>query len=142
VPSTTSARRYPYGDGPFHLDHVMRWAIGISADQGARSRREKLRLARPRNQDRMVDVAARHLPLIAADAAATGETNPVVQRWLGTPPDDPYWERMDQRAGVPQVTAPTLHLTGWYDINLRAQLAEYAAQVAAGHAPFLTVGPW
>ncbi|GAB3810514.1 hypothetical protein GCM10027605_48940 [Micromonospora zhanjiangensis] len=33
-------------------------------------------------------------------------------------------------------------VTGWHDIFLPAQLADYAALRAAGRRPYLTVGPW
>jgi putative CocE/NonD family hydrolase len=84
-----------------------------------------------------------HLPLSRADAIANGKPDPAYQNWFAqSRRDDPFWRVSDLSARVPQVTAAVHLIAGWHDIFLREQLADYAALVGAGRAPFLTIGPW
>ena len=56
--------------------------------------------------------------------------------------DDAFWEpvEFDRRLDSPAV--PVSMVTGWYDMFLPAQLADYRALRAAGCEVRVTVGPW
>lgn len=83
------------------------------------------------------------LPLSAGDTAAMGHPNDWYQAWVAHEKlTDEYWTQQSHTASIPDVTAPVAMLTGWYDIFLPWQLRNYAALVAAGNQPWLTVGPW
>lgn len=83
------------------------------------------------------------LPLSAGDTAATGEQVHWYQDWVRHEDlGDEYWTQQDHSTSVAAVTAPTLMVTGWYDIFLPWQLRTYAQLVEAGRPPRLTVGPW
>ena len=92
---------------------------------------------------RRVARALRHLPLGDIDRLATGHTLPWWQTWLAHPePDDEYWRRFDHSRNVSKVTAPVLMVTGWYDLFLPWQLADWDALDHQGNAQRLIVGPW
>jgi putative CocE/NonD family hydrolase len=128
-------RRSTYAGGSFSLDTVLTWAALLSAQRGPRlANFMELRRGQPR-----LHRALAHLPLGEADVVATGERVAFVRDWLAEP-DDGYW---DQRGHtVDRVSAPVLMVGGWYDIFLPWQLDDYAALLAAGGRPRLTVGPW
>jgi putative CocE/NonD family hydrolase len=56
--------------------------------------------------------------------------------------DAPLWRAMDFSDRVAEVRAPAHFLTGWFDIFLRGQLADYARLRNAGRPPQLMIGPW
>lgn len=55
---------------------------------------------------------------------------------------DGYWDRRDFSGTVGSVEAPVNLLGGWYDVFLPWQLRDYLTLRAAGHVPYLTIGPW
>lgn len=82
------------------------------------------------------------LPLGAGDRVATGERVGFYQDWLAHRPGDDYWEPLSHAARVADVKAPVTMRTGWHDVFLPWMLRDYAALVAAGNPPRLTIGPW
>jgi putative CocE/NonD family hydrolase len=56
--------------------------------------------------------------------------------------DHPFWAPADHRARVAAVRAPVAMVSGWFDIFLPIQLADYRALVEAGNPPWLVIGPW
>jgi hypothetical protein len=58
--------------------------------------------------------------------------------------EDDHWRACDvnHRHRVRNVTAPVSLITGWQDILLTAQLADYRELVEAGRQPRLVIGPW
>ncbi|WP_026314146.1 CocE/NonD family hydrolase [Actinomadura flavalba] len=81
-------------------------------------------------------------PIAELDALATGAPQRFFQDLLEHGPDSPFWDRRDFSAGVSRVSAPVNMTGGWYDIFLPWQMQDYAALRAAGHRPYLTIGPW
>ncbi|MEW2355941.1 CocE/NonD family hydrolase [Spirillospora sp. NPDC029432] len=81
-------------------------------------------------------------PLGELDVLATGEQQRFFQDLLVNGPDTPFWDRRDFSPTVSEVRAPVNMTGGWYDIFLPWQLKDYAALRAAGHRPYLTIGPW
>ncbi|MDL4774568.1 CocE/NonD family hydrolase [Actinomadura xylanilytica] len=81
-------------------------------------------------------------PLGELDRLATGEQQRFFQDLLVSGPDTPFWDKRDFSPTVARVRAPVNMTGGWYDIFLPWQLKDYAALRAAGHRPYLTIGPW
>ncbi|MFI0348954.1 CocE/NonD family hydrolase [Actinomadura sp. 9N407] len=81
-------------------------------------------------------------PLAELDVLATGEQQRFFQELLVNGPDTPFWDKRDFSPSVARVGAPVYMTGGWYDIFLPWQLKDYAALRAAGHRPYLTIGPW
>ena len=87
--------------------------------------------------------ATRTLPVLDAYPKATGGRIGYFEEWLTHPDaDDPYWTSLDAAAGAPAPTVPVSLLTGWQDICLDQNLAEYQRLRAAGRTPRLVIGPW
>jgi len=83
------------------------------------------------------------LPLREADQHAVGSHVPYFQDWLlHSAADDPFWQVIDYSRTLADVSTPVNLVAGWHDIFLGRQLADYIALRAAGHQPYLTVGPW
>ncbi|MUN36444.1 CocE/NonD family hydrolase [Actinomadura sp. NEAU-AAG5] len=81
-------------------------------------------------------------PLAELDRLATGAQQRFFQELLANGANTPFWDRRDFSATVSRVDAPVNMTGGWYDIFLPWQLRDYAALRAAGHRPYLTIGPW
>ena len=81
--------------------------------------------------------------MIDAYPKATGGRIGYFEDWL-THPDaaDSYWTSPDAAAGAPAPAVPVSLLTGWQDICLDQNLAEYQRLRAAGRTPRLVIGPW
>lgn len=93
--------------------------------------------------DRRLERAFDVLPLGRGDTAAAGHPIRWYQDWIRHESlADEYWTQQSHTASVPDVTAPVLMITGWYDIFLPWQLRSYRQLVEAGNPPRLTVGPW
>ena len=90
--------------------------------------------------------ATRTLPVLDSYPAATGGRIDFFDEMLTHPDaDDPYWTSLGAAAGAPVPVVPTVPislLTGWQDICLDQNLAEYQRLRAAGHTPRLVIGPW
>jgi putative CocE/NonD family hydrolase len=83
------------------------------------------------------------LPLADLDALSTGHQVNDWQGWLAHPDgDDPYWASRRFSARRAEVGAEVSFVGGWQDIFLPAELADYQALRAAGHEPYLLIGPW
>ena len=74
--------------------------------------------------------------MLDAYPKATGGRIGYFEDWL-THPDaaDPYWTSPDAAAGAPAPAVPVSLLTGWQDICLDQNLAEYQRLRAAGPHP-------
>jgi putative CocE/NonD family hydrolase len=146
VPITTSAcfSRLFYPSGTFSLETLLRW-LYLTRQMGRADQQvdfATIRRVSPQAIAAAVTPAFQHLPLSEADQVALGATVPTFQRWLQErSPDDPYWRSVDHQRRLGTVR-PAVHLVaGWYDIFLPGQLADYAALLAAGRTPYLTVLP-
>ena len=64
-----------------------------------------------------------HLPLAELPGRPGG--NPLWQCALDHPLPDEFWAEVDATADLPEVAAPVLHLSGWYDFLL----LQYAARL-------------
>ena len=117
-----------YPGGAFALELALRWSSGVGERENVPERRVDL------------DRGLRFRPLREADRVALRE-RPFYRDWLDHPRRDAYWDGFR-----PEVrrAPPTLLLSGWYDLFLGPQLADYAALRASPEAasPRLVVGPW
>jgi putative CocE/NonD family hydrolase len=92
---------------------------------------------------RRVAKAFAHLPQTEADTVATGQRFEFFQQVMASPrPDDSLWRPTDHSATVGRIDVPIHFIGGWFDFFLDPMLRDYAALVAAGKQPFLTIGPW
>lgn len=139
VVTASQTRDSTYAGGAFALDTVLTWTELVSAqDVPWWSRQVELKRGQPRLR-RGLD----HLPLVEADAVATGATVRFFQEWLHhTDPTADYWRQRVHDERIAHVRAPVAMVGGWHDIFLPWQLADYAALRAAGLRPYLTIGPW
>ncbi|MEV0397235.1 CocE/NonD family hydrolase [Polymorphospora rubra] len=139
VAAASTSRDSTYAGGAFSLDSVLTWAELIQAQQVPWLARQ---VELKRGQPGLVAGLA-HLPLAEADRIATGAPVPFFQDWLRHHrPRATYWRDRVFDARITEVAAPVGMVTGWHDIFLPAQLADYARLRAAGRGPYLTVGPW
>jgi uncharacterized protein len=139
VATASQTRDSTYAGESFSLDTVLTWAELLSAQKVPWwSRQVELKRGQPR-----LLAGLSHLPLAEADRVATGATVAFWQEWLReVDPDADYWRPRVFDTRVADVTAPVLLISGWHDIFLPAQLADYAALAAAGRSPSLRIGPW
>jgi putative CocE/NonD family hydrolase len=138
VAAASRPRAMIYAGGGFALATNLAWthvvgsqAKGLSDTRVMIGRARKLRKACER------------VPLGEADRAVLGDHFEFFQDLLRSEhADAPLWKAMDFSDRVAAVEAPTLSVTGWYDIFLLGQLANYRRLREAGRQPQLVVGPW
>lgn len=135
----------PNEQGFMWLDRTLRWLLLLDAmtdESLPAGQRMALTFYAP-EQNKRIEPGWRHLPLATADEAVLGHSQSFYQIWAAQDgPDSPYWQSVDLRPNVPNISIPIHLVAGWYDIFLQGQLADYAALHAAGHNPYLTIGPW
>ena len=139
VVTASTTRDCTYAGESFSLDTVLTWAELIEAQTVPWLARQ---VELKRGQPRLLAGLA-HLPLAEADRIATGATVAFFQEWLRhhTPNAD-YWRSRVFDDQLARSRAPVAMVTGWHDIFLPAQLADYATLRAAGRRAYLTIGPW
>ena len=88
--------------------------------------------------------AALHWPLSHGDDATVGNL-PWFDGWLSHPFDDGYYQRFLPRNVYERIRVPMLMLSGWYDIFLTGQLADFrTARTYESHPgnTRIILGPW
>jgi uncharacterized protein len=139
VATASATRDSTYSGESFALDTVLTWTELIEAQTVPWLARQ---IELKRGQPKLV-TALTHLPLREADRVATGVTVPFFQEWLSHhTPDADYWRPRVFDTQIGAVRADVAMVTGWHDIFLPAQLADYAALRRAGARPQLMIGPW
>ena len=129
-------------DDALGLDTTARWMLGTLGPSHTPSPAGWLWLATPWGQDHYLREAFDHLPLNELDQVVTGHPIDFFPDWLAhSSRDDPHWEALDFRGGIARVNMPVHLISGWYDLFTRYQLEDYQLLKAAGHQPYLTVGP-
>ena len=132
-------------DGAFGLETRLRWAQGMHLQNRLHSRPfwEKLAQRFSGRQERRLQAAFAHLPLLEADTVAAGEPIPFYRDILThDQPEGPFWAARDHSKAITATSAQVHFVGGWYDYYLRGLLRDYATLKAAGHVPYLTIGPW
>ncbi|RNG34802.1 CocE/NonD family hydrolase [Streptomyces botrytidirepellens] len=121
----------------FSLETPFVWGVQVAGQE------RRLGMVRAMLGGKKVQRALRTLPLNQADSAAIGHRDDYLQNILVHDADAPFWQNLDHRDRVADITAPVSSVGGWYDIFLPGQLRDHRALQDAGHsAARLTVGPW
>lgn len=142
APHITAARISAafYDNGVPQLQNALEWSaeIGRQETRGAVSSRATAPIRKAKTRR-----AARRLPLQAVDVAVAGA--PVVF-WRDfvdhADAGDEFWSVSDHSGADLGRMPPTSMVTGWWDLFVREQLADYSALRAAGVAARIVVGPW
>jgi hypothetical protein len=137
---TTSAIRdaiiHP-GDS-FALESLLAWVLTVDQQEG-----RLIDVFRGlRKQPGQVAAASMVLPLNQTDRAILGRPDPFLQDMLShETPGDTWWDAVNFGRRLDKVP-PAALVSGWYDLFLPAQVADYQALVAAGRTARLSVGAW
>lgn len=128
-------------DGAPLLDAAVKWT-GIVGRQEF-TRLQSLGIPNPA-QRRRVARALEMLPLQAVDLTVAGTPVNFWRDWVDhAEPGDDYWaESADHHHADYAALPPTSMVTGWWDVFLPGQLADFAALRSAGVPGRLVVGPW
>ncbi|TYK47816.1 CocE/NonD family hydrolase [Actinomadura decatromicini] len=137
--TASTFRDAAYVGGSFALESTLTWT-GLTH----RQRRRFGMVTGPLVSHRRALRAARSgRPLAELDVLAGGEQMRFYQDLLASHAgENGYWDGRDFSGTVGEVAAPVTMLGGWYDVFLPWQLRDYLALRAAGHVPYLTIGPW
>jgi uncharacterized protein len=136
--SSARVRDFTYPGGSFSLDSTLTWlALLAGQRRGSRVRIRDQVAARARMARGLWAV-----PLGGADIAVTGSRVRFYQDWLTRIDDDAFWAPVEFDRHLASLAVPVTMVTGWYDMFLPAQLADYRELRAAGHEVRLTIGPW
>jgi putative CocE/NonD family hydrolase len=136
--SSARVRAFTYPGGTFSLDSTLSWLALLASQRAGGRLGVRGRLAARRRMARGFEA----LPLSEADVAVTGERVPFYQDWLARMDDDAFWAPVEYDRHLESLTVPVTMVTGWYDMFLPAQLADYQALRTAGRDVRLTIGPW
>ena len=136
--SSARVREFTYPGGSFSLQSTLSWLALLAGPRsgGRRHLRERFR-GRGR-----LERGFAALPLSVADIVVTGARVPFYQDWLSRMDDDAFWAPVEFDRRLDSLAVPVSMVTGWYDMFLPAQLADYRALRAAGRDVRLTVGKW
>jgi uncharacterized protein len=140
APAITSSRvrTFTYPADSFSLASTLAW-LDILASQ----RRIGLRQLTDRfGGARRLERGFATTPLTDADSVVTGEHVRFYQDWLARKDDDAFWAPVEFDRHLDAVSVPVTMVTGWYDMFLPVQLADYRALREAGREARLTIGPW
>lgn len=126
-----------YPGGSVDLNNLLTWSSSMGSDGGITS----AGLFRQVANMRRVMRAMGHLPLGEADNAAIGKPEPFWRNVVDHKDDD-YWDEIDHRPGLAELTTPVSMVSGWFDLLLVGQLRDYAALQKSGCPLRITIGPW
>lgn len=128
APTVTGGDLYDliYPDGLFSLQTAYHWGLTVASPTANTVTPE------------MLEQGYRHLPMIEADDAVLHDI-PFYNDWLHHDQNDAYWQELNHRH---RARGPMLSIAGWYDIFLKAQIADFEALVARGDTRSrLVIGP-
>ena len=71
----------------------------------------------------------------------------IIELWTSHPRYDTFWAGMDAELRAAQVTAPAIHVGGWWDMFTQGTLDNYTSRQERGAPPakgdqLLVIGPW
>jgi hypothetical protein len=136
--SSARVRAFTYSGGSFSLQSTLAWLALLAGQRRGGHVRARDRFAMVRRLERGFAT----LPLSDADLVVTGAHVPFYQDWLARMDDDVFWAPVEFQRHLDSLAVPITMVTGWYDMFLPAQLADYRSLRAAGLDVRLTVGPW
>src|SRR6202161_2892731 len=135
----TSSEPYDliFDGGSFSLETALVWINIVDRQE------RRLALLTPGLARRQPKPVYGRPPLAHLDSRSTGHEVSDWQGWLAHPDrHDPYWAQRRFSADRSDVGAEVSFVGGWQDIFLPTQLRDYQALRAAGHEPYLLIGPW
>jgi putative CocE/NonD family hydrolase len=128
-----------YHGGSFALDDALGWSCMVTTQERRWAALGRLFRSHERAVARHIDA----LPLAALDERIVGRRIDFWRDFIEHASiDDPFWASANHSARVARVKVPVAMVTGWYDIFLPTQLADWRALADAGNPPHLLVGPW
>ncbi|MFF4183574.1 CocE/NonD family hydrolase [Streptomyces sp. NPDC001691] len=128
---------WTYQGGAFQLGFILYWVLYDLLLTGAG--------LDPAVEREVAEAVDRIDELYRDPARATGLLDrlaPYYREWRGTATGDAYWRRSAPRESYSAIKAPTLNITGWYDIFLSGALENFRGIRAEGGTAHLVVGPW
>ncbi|HKD68580.1 MAG TPA: CocE/NonD family hydrolase [Candidatus Binataceae bacterium] len=142
-----------YEGGAFRLGFVAAWVAQFLA-LGQLDRLPLSATQRETERQNILDSVERlrrtlsHMPLMELPLFKLEGLAPYFQDWLAHPDDGEYWRRFNIIAHHDRVTAPALHMGGWYDLFVAGALHNFtglrknAATERARAGQRLLFGPW
>jgi hypothetical protein len=128
-----------YDHGAPQLQTALTWSAQIGRQERGGLPSE---LPNPRLRARLRR-ALHGMPLQAADVAVAGAPVPFWRDFVAhAEPGDGFWSTADHDDADLRRMPPVRMVTGWWDLFLAGQLADYTALRAAGVPARLVVGPW
>ncbi len=142
VPGLTTSNLYNviFPDGALDLSLGMRWMSLLRLQEKHASWIWQAMVMLEVERD--VQSAFKHLPTIQADEALRDGKVDYYRRLIEAAQHNPVISNQLRSINHQPVHAPVHLIGGWYDFFLRGMLEDYAALKAAGHTPYLTIGPW
>jgi putative CocE/NonD family hydrolase len=144
-PGFTSSQAYEgwsYRQGAFSLAWMAPWAIFLALDAARRAENTDA-LADLHGALLSIDNVLWQLPLADLDVLRRWPLADYFFDWLEHPSYDDYWSRWSVDERYPQITAPGLHFTGWYDAFLNGTVKNYVGLTQVGVARHrLVIFPW
>lgn len=129
-----------YDNGAPELQNALEWSAQIGRQEG-RNALQLLATAPVRKA--RTGRAMQRLPLQAVDVAVAGAPVAFWRDFIDhAAPDDDFWSVSDHSGADLSRMPPTSMVTGWWDLFVRDQLADYTALRDAGVSARLLVGPW
>jgi uncharacterized protein len=150
APAFTGSGQYEnwaYSGGAFCLGLNAWWTVLLAIDT---ARRHGLPDLEARLAEAVRLMPSRFWTLPLADVLPLPELRelaPYYLDWVAHPTPDTYWQTTDLERRYERITAPALHIGGWYDSFFEGTLRNYAGltRLAAGpdrRNQRLVVGPW
>jgi putative CocE/NonD family hydrolase len=139
-----------YRQGAFQLGQALGWHAMKTAQQlGYRaSAGQDISADMSELMGVMANPLASYRRLPLRDAPVINRVLPNWRTWLAHEQWDDYWSGVSYRDGRSRVTAPTLHIGGWFDLFLGGTLdnfttlTRHAATEHARRNQRLIIGPW
>ncbi|MGK5683401.1 CocE/NonD family hydrolase [Actinoplanes sp. URMC 104] len=139
ITSANVTHRLFYDHGTPNIHTALSWSAQIGRQEqpgllgGLPDPRVKARVRR----------ALGRLPLQAVDVAVAGAPVPFWRDFVAhAEPSDGFWSQADHDDADLSRMPPVSMVTGWWDLFLAGNLADYTALRAAGVPARLVVGPW
>lgn len=118
------------------LETPFGWGVQVATME------RRFAMVRQPFQKRRTRRALHTLPLGEADVVALGHKSDYIQGFLAHDAEDAYWDGVDHRRRVADVTTPVMSIGGWYDLFLPGQLHDFQLLQNARNPAWLTVGAW
>jgi uncharacterized protein len=139
-----------YRQGAFQLGQLLGWHLLKSGQTLAyrAAAGEDIGADMPALLSLMADPGAGYAHLPLRDVPGVSRVLPSWRRWLEHEERDGYWTGLSYREARDRVTAPALHVGGWFDLFLGGTLDNFttlsrrAATERARRGQRLIVGPW